>query len=354
MPVAGACGDRPAPRLRQRSRAIGQRVWNSQPDGRRNTLGISPRDGQVGAPLARIGNRLGLRSASRCRDAAARRTPSCVGPVSTSRPRYMMASRSLTWRIIARLWVTTMAAKPSSRFRSCDQVEHVALHRDVEAGGRLVGEQQMRAHGQRTRHADAARLAAGQLVREAVDEGAGQADLRQQARAAASAVGNRHALNDERLGEQAPDPQARAQRGDRVLEHHRRAAAHRTEVGRAYVDLPAFEDDAARRRSAAARGWHAPASSCRSRIRRPGPASRRGISARLTPSTHVEGRQRHGVEQAGEQAAPRGRSPTGSRRRAAGLMAAPHGNARHGRRPAPVESAARGRQGSKRSGQRGA
>ncbi len=29
--------------LRQRSRAIGQRVWNSQPEGRRNTLGISPR-----------------------------------------------------------------------------------------------------------------------------------------------------------------------------------------------------------------------------------------------------------------------------------------------------------------------
>ncbi len=87
-----------------------------------------------------------------------------------------------------------------------DQVEHVALHGDVEAGRRLVGEQQMRAHRQRARDADAARLAAGQLVREAVDEGAGQADLRQHGPGGGVAVGNRHALHDERLGEQACRP----------------------------------------------------------------------------------------------------------------------------------------------------
>ena len=100
-----------------------------------------------------------------------------------------MASRSLTCRIIARLWVTIIAAKPRSRFSSRDQVEHVALHGNVEAGGRLVGKEKTRLRRKRAGNADAARLPAGQLMREAVGEGGRQSDLREQ-----------------RLGERRGDP----------------------------------------------------------------------------------------------------------------------------------------------------
>ncbi len=49
------------------------------------------------------------------------------------------------------------------------QVEDLGLHGDVQRGGRLVGHDQLRAQGQRHRDHDALLLAAGELVRVAVD-----------------------------------------------------------------------------------------------------------------------------------------------------------------------------------------
>ena len=48
------------------------------------------------------------------------------------------------------------------------QAEDLGLHGDVEGGGRLVGDQQLRLAGQRQRDADPLRHAAGQLVRVAL------------------------------------------------------------------------------------------------------------------------------------------------------------------------------------------
>ena len=62
-------------------------------------------------------------------------------------------------------------AKPMSRCRSAEQVEHRGLHRDVQRAGRLVGHQQRRGRGhQRPGDADPLALAAGQLVRVAAGD----------------------------------------------------------------------------------------------------------------------------------------------------------------------------------------
>ena len=92
----------------------------------------------------------------------------------------MIAMRSLTWRTIARLWVTIIAASRSSRFRS---VIRLSTSPCTETSSPAVGSSamhQFRIERQRAGDADAARLAAGEFVRKALGEGGGQADLREQ------------------------------------------------------------------------------------------------------------------------------------------------------------------------------
>ena len=64
------------------------------------------------------------------------------------------------------------------------QAEDLGLHGDVEGGGGLVGDQQLRLAGERQRDADALRHAAGQLVRVALQHplGVDDADLAAAAR----------------------------------------------------------------------------------------------------------------------------------------------------------------------------
>ena len=50
------------------------------------------------------------------------------------------------------------------------QIEHLRLDRDVERGDRLVADDQLRVRRERAGDADALPLAAGELVRIAVDE----------------------------------------------------------------------------------------------------------------------------------------------------------------------------------------
>jgi hypothetical protein len=70
-----------------------------------------------------------------------------------------------------------------------EQRQDLRLHRDVERGGRLVRDQKIRLVGERHRDHDALALAAGQLMRIALQPGfgIGNADLRQQFRACAPA-----------------------------------------------------------------------------------------------------------------------------------------------------------------------
>jgi hypothetical protein len=103
-----------------------------------------------------------------------------------------------------------------------EQLEDLALHRDVERGGRLVGDQQARLAGQRHRDHHALLLAAGQLVRVGGEAPPrlGQADLVEQL------LGLLHGLParqlqvlDQRLADLAADREDRVQRRHRLLEH---------------------------------------------------------------------------------------------------------------------------------------
>ena len=75
-------------------------------------------------------------------------------------------------------YIETHAAKCGVPPQIGDQIENLPLDGDVERGGRLVGDQQIRLAGQRHGDGDALALAAGELVRIGVDSlgGIGKAD----------------------------------------------------------------------------------------------------------------------------------------------------------------------------------
>ena len=92
-----------------------------------------------------------------------------VSAISTIRPFCMTATRSQIWAATRRSWVMNRMARPSSSCKSPDQLEDLRLHRNVEGRDGLVGHQHVGPHGERPRDADALALAAGELVRIAVD-----------------------------------------------------------------------------------------------------------------------------------------------------------------------------------------
>ncbi len=92
-------------------------------------------------------------------------------------PAYMTMTRSARRAMTPRSWVMSAIAMPKSR-RSCDQqLQDLRLHRHVERGGRLVGDQQFRAAEQRHGDHHALAHAAGEFVRIHVDAALGLGDL---------------------------------------------------------------------------------------------------------------------------------------------------------------------------------
>ena len=123
------------------------------------------------------------------------------------------------------------------------QLEDLRLDGDVERGGGLVGDQQLRIAGQR--HGDHHPLAhaAGELVRIVAHpaRGVGDAHQGQHLRGAGPGLGVRLALvDDDRLGDLLAHGQHRVERGHRFLEHHGDAVAadapHRRLVERQQVE----------------------------------------------------------------------------------------------------------------------
>ena len=86
-------------------------------------------------------------------------------PASTILPAYITASLSHMRATMPRLWVTKMIATPVCSLQFLQQVEVLRLDRHVEVGGRLVGDDQLRAAGERDRADDALAHAARHLVR---------------------------------------------------------------------------------------------------------------------------------------------------------------------------------------------
>ncbi len=109
-----------------------------------------------------------------------------------------------------------------------EQRQDLGLHRDVERGGRLVRDQKIRFVGERHRDHDALALAAGQLMRIALQArfGIGNADLRQQfERARPRRLPADAAVQRKDLGNLRLDRVQRIERGHRLLEDDRDVVA---------------------------------------------------------------------------------------------------------------------------------
>ncbi len=94
---------------------------------------------------------------------------SWTSAVSTTRPAYMTATRSARSATTPRSWVIKHDAGAESFAQVPQYVEDAGLDRDVECGGRLVGDQDLRVAGDGHRDHHALAHTAGELVRIVVD-----------------------------------------------------------------------------------------------------------------------------------------------------------------------------------------
>jgi len=104
-----------------------------------------------------------------------------------------------------------------------DQRDDLGLHRNVERGGRFVGDDQFRLGADRQRDHDALAHAAGEFVRIGVDALVGRwnADFRQKVdRALARGLFRQIGMGPDGLDQLIADPVQRVEAGERVLENH--------------------------------------------------------------------------------------------------------------------------------------
>ena len=101
-----------------------------------------------------------------------------------------------------------------------EQVQHLALHRDVETRGGLIGDDQLGRERDGAGDPDAARLATAQLMGQAVGHGAGQSDQAQQPLDLGIEIAVGEAMDAEGLGQQAAHGEARAEGAHGILEDH--------------------------------------------------------------------------------------------------------------------------------------
>ena len=117
-------------------------------------------------PLARVGQRRApTPSGPRCRDAPGGGSPRRTGPISTTRPAYITATRSQVSAITPMSCVMSITEAPCACVTPRSSADDLRLHRDVERGGRLVRDDQPRLAGQRERDHHALAHAARELVR---------------------------------------------------------------------------------------------------------------------------------------------------------------------------------------------
>ena len=151
-----------------------------------------------------------------------------VGAFSTIWPAYMTAISSVRPATTPRSWVTSTMAMWRSALLGGEQVEDLGLDGDVEGGGGLVGEEQLRAAGQGDGDRHPLAHAAGELVRVLAEPSLGVGDADRVEQLQGLLVG--FVLGDvevvaEALGDLPPDLHDRVERGHRVLEHHRHLGA---------------------------------------------------------------------------------------------------------------------------------
>ena len=176
----------PAPRSR-RSRGCRGARGASSGCGTGSPSAGSPGDGM--SPLSTIRRRVRSARASGTGTAessavvygcSGRRYSSSDEATSTILPRYITATRSAMWRTTARSWAMNRYVRLNSRLEALEQVDDLGLDRHVEGRDRLVADDQVRLDRERAGDPDALALAAGELVRIALDERRVEADEAQQ------------------------------------------------------------------------------------------------------------------------------------------------------------------------------
>ncbi len=218
-------------------------------------LGLGTTFGASGARSAKVdcARRRGGNPGASCRDASAPRTERSVAPCSTTRPASITAMRSHHRAARPRSWVIRIMAMPRSAWMRARSSITVCCVRDVEAGRRLVGDQQGGLAGDRHGDHDALAHAARQLVRIGRQPGLRIADAAPRcssSSACARAEARRQpAVRGQHVDDLLLDGADRVQRGARVLEDHRqRRAAQPAQVGVAGVgDVAASRSGCCRR-----------------------------------------------------------------------------------------------------------
>ena len=177
------------------------------------------------------------------------------------RPPYITATRCATSATTPRSWVIRITAAPVSAWRRASTRQHLRLHGDVERGGRLVGDDQLRPPGHRHGDDRALAHAAGELVRDTAARG--RPGRRCRPRAAARPRARRRsrageaAVRDLALGDLAADRQDRVQRRGRVLEDEAdvagRASAAASSASAPMTSMPPRRIEPRRARSSGSR-----------------------------------------------------------------------------------------------------
>ena len=195
--------------------SAGQRGLNRQPLGIRVGSGVSPLQDNGFQPLD-LGHDGQQRPRVGCCGSS---STSSVGPISTTRPRYITASRSAMFQASPRSWVTTRMVRPSSSRSLQQQGQDLAPHRGVQRRHRLVGDDHRRVQDEGAGDDDALALAAGQLVRVAQE-----VPLRRPQPGPRQRLGDllplvaRHLVHPQALGHRLVDGVPRVQRAGRVLQ----------------------------------------------------------------------------------------------------------------------------------------
>ena len=108
------------------------------------------------------------------------------------------------------------------------QIDDLRLHRHIECGHRLIGDNQAGIERERAGNADALALSAAEGMGKTVHIFDGQLhDIEQFAHPLAPLGGVRHAVDQQRLADQIADHHARVERGEGILKHHLQMAAER-------------------------------------------------------------------------------------------------------------------------------
>ena len=133
--------------------------------------------------------------------------------------------------------------KPQVRLQFREEIQHLRLHRDIERGDRLVGDDEARMRSDRARNRNALPLSSGQFVRIAVEERAREIDAVEQFRHAIDDFRFRGESEvDERLGDLVAQSAERIERRKRILKHHLHVSARFAQFGLPETaDLPAVE-----------------------------------------------------------------------------------------------------------------